>query len=129
MAAQYTLRVTTHFAAAHALRDYPGACRRLHGHNWKLEVEVVASVLDELGMAIDFKLIKQAAQQVGGELDHQYLNEVPPFDRLNPTAENMAAYIYRRLSEELNSAQVRVSAITLWETERACVRYTEESGS
>jgi 6-pyruvoyltetrahydropterin/6-carboxytetrahydropterin synthase len=129
MPAQYTLRVITHFAAAHALRDYPGACHRLHGHNWKVEVEVTASELDELGMAIDFKAIKQAAQRVGGELDHQHLNEVPPFDRINPTAENMAAHLYRRLSEELDSAGVRVSAVTLWETERACVRYTEESGT
>jgi 6-pyruvoyltetrahydropterin/6-carboxytetrahydropterin synthase len=77
-------------------------------------------------MAIDFKAIKQAAKRVTDELDHQYLNEVPPFDQINPTAENMAAYLYRRLGEELNDARVRVCAVTLWETERACVRYTEE---
>ncbi len=126
MAARYTLKVVTDFAAAHSLRDYPGDCRRLHGHNWKVEVEVSARQLDELGMVVDFKAIKQATRKVTDELDHRYLNEVPPFDRLNPTAENMAAHIYRRLAEELNAPGVQVHAVTLWETERACVRYTEE---
>lgn len=127
MAALYTLKVVSDFASAHSLRDYPGACRRLHGHNWKLEVEVSATELDELGMAIDFKAIKTIARKVTDELDHRYLNEIEPFNEINPTAENMAAYIYRRLSEELNEPRVKVSAVTLWETERACVRYTEEA--
>lgn len=127
MAGKYTLKIVTDFASAHSLRDYPGECRRLHGHNWKVEVEVTAVQLDELGMAIDFKEIKKAARLAAGELDHRYLNEIPPFDELNPTAENIAHHLYRRLSEELNSERVKVSAITLWETERACVRYTEEA--
>ena len=127
MTAKYTLRVVSDFAAAHSLRGYPGACANLHGHNWKLEVEVQARELDELGMGIDFKAIKKAAMEVSGELDHRFLNEVPPFDRINPTAENIAAYLYRRLSEVLNNERVQMSAVTLWETERACVRYTEEA--
>lgn len=127
MAGKYTLKIVTDFASAHSLRDYPGECRRLHGHNWKVEVEVTAVELDGLGMAIDFKEIKKAARLVTGELDHRYLNEIPPFDELNPTAENIAHHLYQRLSEELNSERVKVSAITLWETERACVRYTEEA--
>lgn len=126
MPARYTLKVVTDFASAHSLRDYPGDCKRLHGHNWKVEVELVATELDEVGMGVDFKVIKQAARRVTDELDHRYLNEVPPFDQLNPTAENMAAHLYRRLSDELNNERVRISAVTLWETERACVRYTEE---
>jgi 6-pyruvoyltetrahydropterin/6-carboxytetrahydropterin synthase len=119
--------VTTEFASAHSLRDYPGDCRRLHGHNWKVEVEVVASELDELGMVVDFKEIKAAAGKASGELDHRYINEVPPFDRLNPTAENLAAHLFERISADLNNARVKVSAVTLWETERACVRYSKES--
>lgn len=126
MTARYTLKIVTEFAAAHSLRNYPGDCHRLHGHNWKVEVEAVASELDELGMAIDFKVIKQLAKKVTDELDHRFLNEIPPFDAINPTAENLAAYIYRRLTEELNEPRVRIHAVTLWETERACVRYTEE---
>lgn len=126
MAARYTLKVVTDFASAHTLRDYPGACSRMHGHNWKLEVEVSASQLDDVGMAIDFKHIKQAARELGGELDHRYLNEVPPFDQINPTAENIAAWLYKGIGDKVNNEHIQVCAVTLWETERACVRYTEE---
>lgn len=127
MVPRYTLKVVTDFASAHTLRGYPGACARMHGHNWKVEVEVVARKLDEVGMAIDFKDIKAAAREVAGRLDHRYLNELEPFDTINPTAENLAAHFYRELSRMLNGPQVRISEVTLWETERACVRYSEES--
>ena len=126
MAGTYTLRVQTEFAAAHVLRDYPGACARLHGHNWKVEVEVVTRALDELGIGLDFKTIKQAANEVADRLDHRYLNELEPFDRINPTAENLAAHFYRELAQRLNDGRVRVASVTLWETDRACVRYTED---
>jgi len=126
MSSRYTLKVVTDFAAAHSLRNYSGNCERLHGHNWKVEVEVTARELDEVGMGMDFKTIKRATKDFLDELDHYNLNDVPPFDRINPTAENIAAYIYRRLAERLNAGRVWVSAVTIWETERACVRYSEE---
>ena len=126
MTARYTLKVLSEFAAAHSLRDYPGDCKRLHGHNWKVEVEVAASELDALGMAIDFKAVKAAAKEVGDRLDHRYLNDIAPFDGINPTAENLAAYFFRELAKLLDDGRVRVHAITLWETDRACVRYTED---
>jgi 6-pyruvoyltetrahydropterin/6-carboxytetrahydropterin synthase len=129
MSALYTLKVVSDFAAAHSLRHYPGDCNRLHGHNWKVEVEVRAHELDKLGMAIDFKSVRQLTKKVTDELDHGFLNEIPPFDTLNPTAENIAAHIYRRLGEEINEPRVQVHAVTIWETERACVRYTEESAA
>ncbi len=125
MAGLYTLKVVLDFASAHRLRNYPGNCSRLHGHNWKLETEITARQLDEVGMALDFKVVKQAARKVTDELDHQYLNEIPPFDDINPTAENIAAHIYQELAKILNNERVRVSAVTIWETERACVRYSE----
>ena len=123
---KYTLRVLTEFASAHTLRGYPGACSRLHGHNWKVEVEVEARKLDDLGMGLDFKIIKRSANELVGELDHRYLNEVSPFENVNPTAENIAAYLYRGLAERLNDERVQVRTVTLWETDRACVRYTED---
>lgn len=126
MTARYTLKVVTEFASAHTLRDYPGACSRMHGHNWKVEVEVSATRLDEVGMVIDFKRIKLAAREVGDVLDHRYINEIPPFDKINPTAENIAAWLYKGIGEKINDEHIQVCAITLWETERACVRYTEE---
>jgi 6-pyruvoyltetrahydropterin/6-carboxytetrahydropterin synthase len=129
MAARYELKVVTEFASAHTLRDYPGACSRMHGHNWKVELEAVASSLDEVGMGIDFKAMKQAANEVGDQLDHRYLNDLEPFKQINPTAENIAAYMFREISERLNSKTIKVTAVTLWETERACVRYTEENSN
>lgn len=125
MAANYTLRVVTDFASAHTLREYPGACSRMHGHNWKVEAEVVATRLDDIGMGIDFRDIKQAAREIAGQLDHRYLNDLEPFRDINPTAENIAAWFFRQMAARLDSPNVRVHAITLWETERACVRYTE----
>ncbi|MDH5229670.1 MAG: 6-carboxytetrahydropterin synthase QueD [Gammaproteobacteria bacterium] len=126
MAARYTLKVVTDFAAAHSLRNYQGSCERLHGHNWKVEVEVSARTLDEVGMGLDFKTIRRATNDFLDHLDHYNLNDVPPFDTINPTAENIAAYIFKGLSEKLNNERVSISAITLWETERACVRYSED---
>ncbi len=124
MPAQYTLKIIADFASAHTLRDYPGACSRMHGHNWKIEAEVIATQLNNVGMGIDFKEIKTAAREIASRLDHRYLNDVPPFDTLNPTAENIAAWFFAEMEKSITTPGVTVSAITLWETERACVRYT-----
>ncbi|WP_018870619.1 MULTISPECIES: 6-carboxytetrahydropterin synthase QueD [unclassified Thioalkalivibrio] len=126
MSARYTLRVLTDFASAHTLRDYPGQCANMHGHNWKVEAEVEAETLDDTGMAVDFKVVKNAAREIAGQLDHRYLNDVPPFDTVNPTAENIARWFFREMAERLNRPGLRVSALTLWETDRACVRYSED---
>jgi 6-pyruvoyltetrahydropterin/6-carboxytetrahydropterin synthase len=126
---RYRLTVSTEFAAAHSLRGYPGDCSRLHGHNWKVDVEVEATALNEHGMGIDFKSIRQAARALAGELDHRNLNDIKPFDRINPTAENIAAWLYHGLSETLNVDTVRVTAVTLWETGTARVRYSEDDQS
>jgi 6-pyruvoyltetrahydropterin/6-carboxytetrahydropterin synthase len=127
MSARYQLKVVTEFASAHTLRGYPGACSRMHGHNWKLELEVISRALDDIGMAVDFKKMKTAAREVGDELDHRYLNDLAPFQTLNPTAENIAAYMFREIAARLNNDTIQVSAVTLWETDRACVRYSEEN--
>ncbi len=126
MAATYELRVMTEFAAAHALRGYSGSCNRLHGHNWHVEVEIRAAALDEIGMAIDFRTIRQTAREVTAELDHQYLNELEPFTRINPTAENIAAYCFDAIGSRLNQTGVSVEAVTVWENARSCVRYSEK---
>ena len=121
----YTLKVLADFASAHTLRDYPGACSRMHGHNWKIEAEVQATQLNEIGMAIDFKEIKRELRAIADELDHRYLNELAPFQDINPAAENIARYFFQRLAQRLNNERVQVSALTIWETDRACVRYAE----
>ena len=126
MSSNYTLKILADFASAHTLRDYPGDCSRMHGHNWKLEVEVTATALDDVGMGMDFKTIKVATRKLAKTLDHRYLNDIPPFDVINPTAENIAQYFYQNLSTTLNIATAKISAVTLWETDRACVRYSED---
>jgi 6-pyruvoyltetrahydropterin/6-carboxytetrahydropterin synthase len=127
MSGRFKMKIVTDFAAAHLLRGYPGPCSRLHGHNWKVEVEVTATRLDEIGMGMDFRDIKTATKEVIDRMDHRHLNELAPFDAINPTAENISAYIYRQLADKLNDERVSVHAVTLWETERACVSYTEEA--
>jgi 6-pyruvoyltetrahydropterin/6-carboxytetrahydropterin synthase len=119
------MKIVTDFAAAHLLRDYPGPCSRLHGHNWKVEVEVCASALDDIGMGMDFRDIKQATKRLVDEMDHRNLNDLPPFDRINPTAENIAGHLYKGLCDQINDERISVRAVTLWETDRACVTYTE----
>ncbi len=126
MTACYTMKVVTDFAAAHYLRGYDGPCSRLHGHNWKVEVEACASELDEIGMGLDFAVLKSATKALLADMDHYNLNDMAPFDRINPTAENIAAHLFRGLSKRLNDTRVRISRVTIWETERACVSYSEE---
>ncbi|MGC9456705.1 MAG: 6-carboxytetrahydropterin synthase QueD [Halothiobacillaceae bacterium] len=123
--ATYTLRVETDFAAAHSLRGYDGNCARLHGHNWKVEVEMTGERLDGVGMLVDFKTMKKAAREVAARVDHLYLNEIPPFDEINPTAENIAAWFFEQVAALLNGPTAQVSAVTIWETERAAVTYRE----
>jgi len=126
MPPRYTLKIVTDFAAAHTLRGYPGACAQMHGHNWKVEAEVLATALNEVGIGMDFKEIRKATNEICDRLDHTYLNELSPFDEINPTAENIAAYIYQELGKTVNGDTTRVLAITIWETDRPCVRYTED---
>lgn len=126
MTSRYTMKILLDFAAAHLLRNYEGVCNRLHGHNWKVEVQVTATQLDDVGMGMDFKDIKDATRELIGKLDHRNLNDIPPFDKINPTAENISAYLYKELSKTLNTDDIKVSSLTLWETDRACVTYTED---
>lgn len=125
MVSLYSVSIWAEFAAAHRLRDYPGECDRLHGHNWKVEVKVVAPKLDEAGMVIDFKRVKQATKQIAEVLDHRYLNEIAPFTHMNPTAENISAYFFHGLTEILNDERIKIQSVTIWETERACATYSE----
>ncbi len=93
----YELTIKGHFDAAHAIRDYPGECRNLHGHTWDVEVTVEGAELDDIGIVYDFKRLKADLGQVLERYDHGYLNEIPPFDVLNTTAENLAKVIFEEL--------------------------------
>ena len=97
----------------------------MHGHNWKVEVEVCGNKLDNIGMVIDFKEIRNMTKNVVNQLDHRFLNDLIPFKVINPTAENIAQYIYEELTKAMNSKQqIRVKSIKLWETEKSAVTFT-----
>ena len=121
----FKLIVKKEFSAAHILHGHPGDCKRMHGHNWLVEAEVRGSNTNEIGMVIDFKDIKNNLQDIIGKLDHQYLNDVEPFTNENPTAENISKYIYKELSKNINTDNIKVSEIKLWETSNSAVTYTE----
>lgn len=118
----YDLMIRGHFDAAHALHGYPGECRNLHGHTWDIEVVVRGSELDEVGIVYDFKTLKEDLAAVIDPLDHAYLNEVPPFDTENPTAENLSRYIFESL-ERLVGPSVRVTEVSVWESPIARITY------
>jgi 6-pyruvoyltetrahydropterin/6-carboxytetrahydropterin synthase len=122
----FVLKIVTDFASAHSLRNYPGDCARLHGHNWQVEVSVCSEVLDDNGIAIDFREIKKQTKLVIKRLDHQYLNEIKPFDVLNPTAENIAKYFFEEVGLLINSENVKVKEVLIWETPRSAVTYSEQ---
>lgn len=122
----YHLTVHTHFAAAHNLRNYQGDCENLHGHNWKVEVTVGAGGLDKAGLGIDFKVLKRETNAVLDLLDHKYLNEIPPFDQLSPSSENLARFLFEKLEERFNNGNVRVEKVNVWESDYACASYTAD---
>ncbi|MBI5563060.1 MAG: 6-carboxytetrahydropterin synthase QueD [Deltaproteobacteria bacterium] len=121
----YELTVETQFSSAHNLRGYEGACENLHVHNWRVEVSVSAQRPDAVGMVMDFKKLKAAAMKVTDGLDHKYLNETMPFDKENPTAENIARHIWKSLSASLNDGNVRVSRVRVWESDTSMAEYHE----
>ena len=121
----FVLKIVTDFASAHSLRDYPGDCARLHGHNWQVEVSVCSQVLYDSGIAIDFREIKKQTKLVVKRLDHQYLNEIKPFDVLNPTAENIAKYFFDEIALLITNKDVKVKEVMIWETPRSAVTYSE----
>ncbi len=119
----YEITIEAHFSAAHRLRQYDGECERLHGHNWKVQVSVASQKLNELGMVMDFRELKGKTNTLMDEFDHQYLNEVPPFTELNPTTENIARYIFDKLSKTINTDFIRVTRVTTWESETCWASY------
>jgi len=112
----FELYVKQHISAAHLLRGYPGECAELHGHNWKIEVFIRCKKLNEIGIGIDFKAIKKAVKEVLEGLDHKNLNELSIFEQMNPTAENIAKFLYDELSARFNSDHATVSKINVSET-------------
>ena len=127
---RYIVRARTEFSSAHVLHGYAGGCERVHGHNFKVELEVEADGLDALGMAIDFTVLEAWAAEVARDLDHRLINEVPPFDRMNPTAEHLAGYFWERLHRRVadlgHGRSVVLRAVTVRENDRTSVTFIPE---
>ena len=105
------------FAAGHALRGYKGKCENVHGHNYKVQVTVAGERLNSIGLLMDFVDLRAAIKTLVDRLDHRFLNELPPFDVLNPSAENMAKYFYDGLEPKVREQGNRVSEVKVWETD------------
>ncbi len=117
----YRIKVESDFSSAHNLREYKGKCEELHGHNWRVEVEVSSEKLDKTGMVLDFSFLKEKLNKILEGLDHKYLNDTPYFKKINPTSENIAKYIYDRLK----GLKIDVASVTVWESEKARATYYE----
>jgi 6-pyruvoyltetrahydropterin/6-carboxytetrahydropterin synthase len=114
------------FASGHALRNYKGKCENVHGHNYRCQVTLQGEELNSIGLLVDFVELKKVVHGVLDRLDHQWLNDMPPFDVLNPSAENMARFIYREVRQGLPAMDgVRIGFVRLWETDTASATYRE----
>ncbi len=119
----YRVSVRQHFDAAHYLRNYHGKCEQMHGHRFEAVATVTAAELDQAGMALDFSDLKKHLWEIVERFDHVSLNDVPPFDSLNPTSENIAATIYREMADRLAGLPVSLYSVEVWESPDSWATY------
>ncbi len=119
----FDIFIKTHFAGAHHLRDYPGNCEYPHGHNWKIKVTVRATELDNIGMGIDFKVLKKHVNEVVDLLDHRDLNTIEAFLNINPSSEHIAKFIFDRLKETLKTDRYHLHCVKVMETDTSGLTY------
>ena len=117
--------VETKFSAAHQLRNYEGRCERLHGHNWRVNVYVASETLNDIGLAMDFKDLKDLTNETLMVLEHSFVNDVFPFTEINPSSENIAKWLFDGLSKKINTDKMQVSMVTVWESDTASASYYE----
>jgi 6-pyruvoyltetrahydropterin/6-carboxytetrahydropterin synthase len=126
----FELRVEHSFSAGHALRQYVGPCANPHGHNYRVQVAVEGRRLGPIGLLMDFGALKRAVRAVCEPLDHVYLNDLAAFAEVNPSAENVARYIYEQVSivlaEAIGAADVRLKEVVVQETDTAWAIYRPE---
>jgi len=123
----YELTIKATFSAAHSLRDYEGPCSRLHGHNWVVEVVVSGTELQPNGILMDFTDVKKVTSEALSRLDHTNLNETPPFDKINPTSENLARWLYEYVGGRVNASGLKVTRVNVREAETSCASYFEDN--
>ena len=121
----FQVSVEESFSAGHALRGYKGKCENPHGYNYKVRVTLAGPALDSVGLLYDFVHLKQIIHQVIHAVDHKFLNDLPPFDVINPSAENIAKYLYDEAAKQMRQQPngARIASITVWETDQTAATY------
>ena len=120
----YEVTIKKSFSAAHLLKEIGGKCEELHGHNFLVEVSVASESLNSEGLLIDFRVVKGWTDEVLEQLDHKYLNEIEYFKSINPSSEQLARFLYDRISEKSRQMNVTLSRVTVWESDNSRVSYS-----
>jgi len=115
----YELLIEDSFDAAHALRGYDGPCENLHGHTWKVQVFLHGKHLNKIGLLQDFKVLKKHLKEILDKFDHKFLNDIAPFNKENPSSENLAKVIFEEMKRKIRG----VSKVTVWESTSSAASY------
>ncbi len=126
MSEQFAIRVEAHFEAAHNLRSYKGNPEPLHGHSRKVAATYTCSALDQEDIGLDYVEVQTALGQLAAQLDHSYINDAPPFRKINPTSENIARWFYHELKKKIRSTNATLAKVTVWEGPHASVSYCQK---
>jgi 6-pyruvoyltetrahydropterin/6-carboxytetrahydropterin synthase len=119
----FEISVDCVFAAGHALRSYKGKCEKVHGHNYKVRVTLAGDNLNAAGLLMDFVDLRARIKALVEKLDHEFLNDIPPFDQLNPSAENLAKFICEGIEPQARTQELSVRGVTVWETDTTSATY------
>jgi len=122
----YEVEIIANFSAAHRLRNYQGKCEHLHGHNYRVHVTARAASVGADGMVMDFGDLKRATNLVLERFDHSYLNEIKPFDRIEPSAENIAAFLFDEIGRQLNDKAEMLHSVSVWESDTSRATFLRE---
>ncbi|HLI30125.1 MAG TPA: 6-carboxytetrahydropterin synthase QueD [Terriglobia bacterium] len=119
----FEVSVEYSFSAGHALRHYKGKCENVHGHNYRVRVTVEGEKLDRAGLLVDFSELKTSLRALADRFDHQFMNDLKPFDEVNPSAENLAKYLCDGIASRLQGREIRLRSVTVWETDSSSATY------
>jgi 6-pyruvoyltetrahydropterin/6-carboxytetrahydropterin synthase len=119
----FEVSVDLSFSAGHALRGYKGKCENVHGHNYRVRVTVAGKQLNSIGLLVDFAEVRSAIRTLVDQLDHRFLNDLPPFNQTNPSAENIAKYFSDEIEPKFRDRECHLKSVTVWETDQSFATY------
>ncbi len=124
----YVVSVQAHYDSAHFLRKYKGKCEKLHGHRYVVEAALMSEELNESGLAYDFVDVKRHLRELADWLDHENINELPPFTEIEPSAENQARFFFEELKDRMPDDMKDALLYTkVWETPTQWAQYSEKT--